>query len=95
MQKRNIQKLNELEGVNTVIVKSYTFVRDNFRDMISKVNDDEDAIIITTKSRNAVLMSEENYNAIMETLYLQQNPNNAKRLLNSIENLEYDRKNGE
>lgn len=63
--------------------------------MISKVNDDEDAIIITTKSRNAVLMSEENYNAIMETLYLQQNPNNAKRLLNSIENLEYDRKNGE
>lgn len=95
MQKRNIQKLNELEGVNTVIVKSYTFVRDNFRDMISKVNDDEDAIIITTKSRNAVLMSEENYNAIMETLYLQQNPNNAKRLLNSIENLEYDRKNDE
>lgn len=63
--------------------------------MISKVNDDEDAIIITTKSRNAVLMSEENYNAIMETLYLQQNPNNAKRLLNSIENLEYDRKNDE
>lgn len=84
-----------MEGVNTVIVKSYTFVRDNFRDMISKVNDDEDAIIITTKSRNAVLMSEENYNAIMETLYLQQNPNNAKRLLNSIENLEYDRKNDE
>lgn len=84
-----------MEGVNTVIVKSYTFVRDNFRDMISKVNDDEDAIIITTKSRNAVLMSEENYNAIMETLYLQQNPNNAKRLLNSIENLEYDRKNNE
>lgn len=78
-----------------MIVKSYTFVRDNFRDMISKVNDDEDAIIITTKSRNAVLMSEENYNAIMETLYLQQNPNNAKRLLNSIENLEYDRKNDE
>lgn len=78
-----------------MIVKSYTFVRDNFRDMISKVNDDEDAIIITTKSRNAVLMSEENYNPIMETLYLQQNPNNAKRLLNSIENLEYDRKNDE
>lgn len=69
-------------------VKNYTFVRDNFRDMINKVNDDSDTITITTKDRNAVLMSEDDYDAIMETLYLQQNPSNAKRLAESIENLE-------
>jgi len=71
-----------------VTVKNYTFVRDNFRDMINKVNDDSDTITITTKDRNAVLMSEDDYDAIIETLYLQQNPSNAKRLAESIENLE-------
>ncbi|QQD84956.1 MULTISPECIES: type II toxin-antitoxin system Phd/YefM family antitoxin [Jeotgalicoccus] len=69
-------------------VKSYSYVRENFKDMINKVNDDSDAIIITTKDRNAVMMSEESYNEIMETLYLQQSPSNAKRLSESIENLE-------
>lgn len=69
-------------------VKNYTFVRDNFRDMINKVNDDSDTITITTKDRNAVLMSEDDYDAIIETLYLQQNPSNAKHLAESIENLE-------
>ncbi|MDG0819710.1 type II toxin-antitoxin system prevent-host-death family antitoxin [Staphylococcus equorum] len=71
-----------------MIVKNYTFVRDNFRDMINKVNEDRDTITITTKDHNAVLMSEDDYDAIMETLYLQQNPANAKRLASSIENLE-------
>ncbi|VIY94953.1 Antitoxin YefM [Streptococcus pneumoniae] len=56
--------------------------------MINKVNDDSDTITITTKDRNAVLMSEDDYDAIMETLYLQQNPSNAKHLAESIENLE-------
>lgn len=69
-------------------VKSYSYVREHFKDMINKVNDDSDTIIITTKDRNAVIMSEDNYNEIMETLYLQQNPANAKYLSESIENLE-------
>ena len=61
-------------------IKNYSFVRDNFREMIDKVNDDSDTITITTKDHNAVLMSENDYDAIMETLYLQQNPANAKHL---------------
>nr|WP_269090151.1 MULTISPECIES: type II toxin-antitoxin system Phd/YefM family antitoxin [Staphylococcus] len=77
-----------IKEVFIVTVKNYTFVRDNFRDMINKVNDDSDTITITTKDRNAVLMSEDDYDAIMETLYLQQNPSNAKHLAESIENLE-------
>ncbi|NWK84831.1 type II toxin-antitoxin system Phd/YefM family antitoxin [Staphylococcus sp. GSSP0090] len=69
-------------------VKHYTFVRDNLRAMINKVNEDSDIITITTKDHNAVLMSEKDYDAIMETLYLQQNLANSKRLARSIENLE-------
>lgn len=69
-------------------VKSYSYVREHFKEIINKVNEDRDAITITTKDRNAVIMSEDSYNEIMETLYLQQNPANAKHLLESIENLE-------
>lgn len=71
-----------------MIVKSYSYVREHLRDMINKVNDDSDTITITTKDRNAVIMSEDNYNEIMETLYLQQNAANAKHISESIENLE-------
>ncbi|TDM15432.1 type II toxin-antitoxin system Phd/YefM family antitoxin [Macrococcus bovicus] len=69
-------------------VKSYSYVREHFKEIINKVNDDSDVITIMTKDRNAVIMSEDSYNEIMETLYLQQNPANAKHLLESIENLE-------
>lgn len=71
-----------------MIVKTYSYVREHFKDIINKVNDDSDTVTITTKDRNAVIMSEDNYNEIMETLYLQQNPANAKHLAESIENLE-------
>lgn len=46
-------------------VKTYTYVRGNLRDMINKVNDNSESITITTKDHNAVLMSEDDYNAIM------------------------------
>lgn len=39
-----------------MIVKSYSYVRKNFKDMINKVNDDSDTITITIKDRNAVIM---------------------------------------
>ena len=69
-------------------VKNYTYVRDNFRDMINKVNEDSDTVTITTKDHNAVLMSESDYDSIMETLYLQQSPANAKHLAQSISEAE-------
>ncbi|WP_323703339.1 type II toxin-antitoxin system Phd/YefM family antitoxin [Mammaliicoccus sp. Dog046] len=70
-------------------VKSYSYVRKHFKEIINKVNVDCEPIIITTKKHNAVIMSEDSYNEIMETLYLQQNPANAKHLSESIENLEH------
>ncbi|HDZ5865578.1 TPA: type II toxin-antitoxin system Phd/YefM family antitoxin, partial [Staphylococcus aureus] len=38
--------------------------------------------------KNVVIMSESDYNSMMETLYLQQNPNNAEHLAQSIADLE-------
>ena len=74
--------------ISGMTVKNYTYVRDNFRDMINKVNEDSDTVTITTKDHNAVLMSESDYDSIMETLYLQQSPANAKHLEQSIADLE-------
>lgn len=69
-------------------VLSYSNARKDFRKLIDKVNDDSDTVTITTNERNAVLMSEDDYNSIMETLYLQQSPANAKHLAQSISEAE-------
>lgn len=66
-------------------VTTYSNARKNFRSLIDKVNEDSEAVTITTNKNNAVLISEDDYNSIMETLYLQQNPANAAHLSKSIE----------
>ncbi|MDK3656245.1 type II toxin-antitoxin system Phd/YefM family antitoxin [Staphylococcus pseudintermedius] len=63
---------------------TYSNARKEFRKIINKVNDDSDVVTVTTNDRNAVIMSEDDYNAIMETLYLLQSPANAQRLMKSI-----------
>lgn len=65
-------------------VLTYSNARKNFRRLIDKVNEDSDTVTITNNNKNAVLMSEADYNSIMETLYLQQSPVNAKHLSQSI-----------
>ncbi|MCJ1781469.1 type II toxin-antitoxin system Phd/YefM family antitoxin [Mammaliicoccus sciuri] len=69
-------------------VISHSNARKNFRKLIDKVNNDSDTVTITTNESNAVLMGEDDYNSIMETLYLQQSPANAKHLAKSIEEAE-------
>ncbi|MFC3899584.1 type II toxin-antitoxin system Phd/YefM family antitoxin [Aliicoccus persicus] len=70
-------------------VISYSNARKNFRAIIDKVNEDSDPVIITTKDeKNAVLISEADYNAIVETLYLTSTAANAKYLSQSISQLE-------
>ena len=55
---------------------------------MKKVCDDHDPIIVTRKNNEAViLMSLEDYEALTETAYLMQSPKNAKRLIESIEEL--------
>ncbi|MBC2262513.1 type II toxin-antitoxin system Phd/YefM family antitoxin [Listeria sp. FSL L7-0091] len=70
-------------------VTTYSNARKNFKSLIKQVNEDNDAVTITTKeNKNAVLISESEYNKYMETIYLLQNPANAKRLNESMEQLE-------
>ena len=67
---------------------TYTTARNNLAGTIKQVCDDHDPIIITRKNNEAVvLLSLGDYEALNETAYLMQSPKNAKRLMDSIEEL--------
>lgn len=53
--------------------------------LISQVHDDRAPVEITSKNGNAVLMAAEDYAAWQETAYLFRSPENARRLLDSYE----------
>lgn len=62
--------------------------RANLYPLIEQVNDDAVAVHITSRKGNAVLISEDEYNALRETLYLLRSPANAARLAQGIAQLE-------
>ncbi len=67
---------------------TYTSARNNLAGTMKKVCDDHAPIIVTRKNNEAViLMSLEDYEALTETAYLMRSPKNAKRLIESIEEL--------
>lgn len=66
-------------------IASYSDARANLKAVIDRtINDANVTLIHRKKGGNAVLMSEEQYNSLMETFYLLSNPANAKHLLTSI-----------
>lgn len=68
---------------------TYTRVREKLADTISKVCEDHDPVIITKRRDKAVVMiSLEDYESLVETSYLLKSPRNARRLLESIQQLE-------
>lgn len=70
-------------------VIQYSNARKNFRSLIDKVNDDSDVVIVTTKdNKNAVLLAEDDYNSMVESLYLISQPANARHLEESIKQLD-------
>lgn len=67
-------------------VISYTDARNNLKSVLDNVVNDADSIIITRRdAKDAVVMSLEHYNSLMETVYLLRSPANAERLNRSIE----------
>ncbi len=69
-------------------VVSMTEARNNFKDIFDSVYLDNDEVIIHRKGReNVVMISFDEYNSIKETNYLLSNKNNARHLLESIEQL--------
>ena len=68
---------------------TYTAARQNLAKTMEKVCNDHDPVIVTRKSSNAVvIMSLEDYEALEETAYLLRSPQNTRRLIESIAQLE-------
>jgi antitoxin YefM len=65
---------------------SYTDLRANLAKYMDEVCDTRDALLVTRQNaRSVVLISEEEYEGMLETLHLLRSPANAARLLQSIE----------
>jgi antitoxin YefM len=68
---------------------TYSEARSKLAETMEKVCDDHAPIIITRKnSRSVVMISLEDYEALEETSFLLRSPKNARRLLESIAELE-------
>ena len=68
---------------------TYTCARANLAKTMDRVCDDHDPIIITrNRDQSVVLLSLDDYQSLEETSFLLRSPMNAKRLLESIQQLE-------
>lgn len=67
----------------------YSQARNNLKEYLDKVTDDYETIIITRKEdKNVVVMSEDQYNNLLENLHVLSTENNRQRLLESKKQLE-------
>lgn len=57
-----------------------TNLRNNLFSYLESAIEYNDVITISTKKGNAIIISEEEYNGLLETLYLTSNPEMKKRL---------------
>lgn len=70
----------------------YTTLRSNLASEMDRVCEDHTPIIVTRRTASSVVMiSLEDYEALEETSYLLRSPKNARRLLESIAELESGR----
>ena len=68
---------------------TYTTARQNLARTMDEVCEDHAPVIITrNKSESVVMISLEDYEALEETAYLLRSPKNARRLIESIAQLE-------
>ena len=67
-------------------VVTFSEARNNLKTVLNRVVEDADCTIITRRdAEDAVVMSLDYYNSLMETLYLLKTPANAAHLQKSIE----------
>ena len=68
---------------------TYTSARSTLAQTMDKVCDDHAPVIITRKAaKPVIMMSLEDFQALEETAYLLRSPKNARRLLESIAEIE-------
>jgi antitoxin YefM len=67
----------------------FTTFRKNMAGVIDEVNNNHDIAVITRESSDpAIVMSLEDYNSLIETLYLFSTPANARALIDGIDECE-------
>ncbi len=67
-------------------IVSFTEARNRLKSVLDQVVSDNDCTVITRRdSEDAVVMSLDHYNSLMETVYLLKSPANAEHLRKSIE----------
>jgi antitoxin YefM len=70
---------------------SYSKLRDNLAAYMDEVCNGRAPLVITRRNaRSVVLMSEEDYDGLMETVHLLNSPANAERLLRAIADADRD-----
>jgi antitoxin YefM len=70
---------------------SYSNLTENPSELIQKISDNHEAICLELpNSFRAIVLSEEDYNSMIETLYLLSNPVNAEKLLTAVNRLSND-----
>ena len=68
-----------------MIAVNYSNIRANLKTYMDKTRDDYETIVITSKNGNVVMISEEEYNNLMENLFIMNNPAMRERLNHSIQ----------
>ena len=71
-----------------MLAVNYSNYREALKSYCDRVNDEAEVLIVTRKSGgNVVVLSEAQYNNLMENLYLRSNPANYENLMASVEQL--------
>ncbi len=66
-------------------VVNFSEARNNLKSVLDQVTDDADYTVITRRdAEDAVVMSLDSFNSILETFHLLKSPSNAKHLAKSI-----------
>ena len=67
----------------------YSQARNNLRSMINQVCENFEEFVITTKEKQSVmLISQDEYNSMKETIYLLSSKDNRDRLLDAVDQIE-------
>lgn len=76
------------EEVLSMNALTYTYTRQHLADVMRSVNEDHIPVVVTSqRGKPVVILSLDDFHAFEETAYLLRNPQGAKRLLESVEEL--------
>ncbi len=76
-------------GERNMATITFERAQKNLKEILNRVHENSETITIVPKNgHNTVIMPEQEYNQLIETMYLLQSPKNAERLLESVRQLQ-------